>query len=169
MKTKVVFSKEVVCLIILYANDEILCKISVLKMSSCLLQPPWKNKTVVFTIIHSRKIQECNFPEGKSPCGMLLADPELVSWKILNKPTNYVIIHVQNSQECCFYQGKSSCGTQPAGQGLVKMKSSKSQLQIHCMHFKSNWNMTYSLEIKGLGLEGSWGITKKSRLFLQGL
>ena len=48
------------------------------KWRMAALQPPWK-KTLVFTIIHSRKIQECNFPVGKSPCGMLLADPELVS------------------------------------------------------------------------------------------
>ena len=101
-------------------------------------------------MIHSRKIQECNFPEGKSPCGMLLADPELVSSKILNKSINYVIIHVQNSQECCFYEGKSPCGMQLAGQGLVKLNSGKIQFQILYIHCKP-YHFLYKLGVWGLG------------------
>ena len=97
---------------------------------------------------------------------MLLADPELVSWKLLNKFTNYVIIHVQNSQECCFYQRKSPCRIQLAGQGLVKLNSGKVQFQILYIHCKP-YSCLYKFGIWGLG--GPRGLRKIKVFFSKGV
>ena len=50
----------------------------------------------------SHKNKKVSFCEGKSPCGMQLADPGLANSQISTTLINHVIIHFQNSQECGF-------------------------------------------------------------------
>ena len=128
--------------------------------------PSLEKNTLVFMILYSWENQECYFPGGKSPCGMLLADPGLVNSIILTKPIKYKILYVWNSQECCFYRGKSPCGMHSADQGLVKLNSGKIRFQILHIHCKP-YHFLYKLWVLGLG--GPRGLRNSKVFFPRGL
>ena len=101
------------------------------------LHPPWKTSWNLNST-HARNFQGCSFHEGKSPCGMQLAQPGLVSTRNFQKSFKHDGRHAEHFQERSLYKRQSPCGMQRARQELVKLNSGKIQSKMSISHANPN-------------------------------